>query len=508
MQDHEKLLSAVKINGQDVIMESSDFITARDGEHEVRVGFSLQGIKKLIPIVRPMYSKERPSFIDESAMDEFQKGALKRQFEEKWVRSKDSFVKSTELINFRESVAFAREAYVSHGYQVQPKLFTISDSPVSCGMVHQICQHREVLEYLGCGSLWGLLDRNTFKPDDTYFDTLICWNEERENKRVKAKFVSPTSDPEMYNRIWRSAIESVMVAATGKVNRDILENAAILGPVGVLAKKFDTLRDIKATMYDGCEGDKSWWENKYAAKMRYSESDVSDVRRDIQNAINLQAYGNCDSECAAYWDWHMQIGCENAEKYFPLVGMAMTAGWWHASEITCHLQNRPWSIGFDAAMQNLHNVTGPALAYRDGYTYWSIENQKVDEQLVMCPETQTLDQIERETNADLKTIRISRWGGVDEEGDGKAGLGWARYARESGMKVVDKWINPMTAYEEALLVPDGDDNVQVLLAVCPTKRPFGVPVPKIDANGVRVNTCEQAQRWTAPEPGLNIIGRT
>lgn len=501
---HERLR---KLLGNGWELSKEDFLWAND---DTRVGFSLDGIKKLIPLVKKLYSKDRPKFEqDEDSMSEYQRTQMKDEFFKKWVHGPDSYVKSTELVDLKNSAHLAREAYFAQGYDVLPKIYTICDSPVSCGMVYRICDSREVLEYLGCGHLWGLKDDGVFfKEDSEYFDTLIRHNEERENNRVKSTFVSPSCEPEMYNGVLRSAIETIMVAANGKVDRQKLEDAALLGPIGLLAHKFDSLSQIKATMYDGCEGDKSWWMEKYCSEARYEQSDIDNVRRAIQNAINLQAYGNCDSECAAYWDWHMQMDCENAEKYFPLIGMAMCSGWWHASAITCHLQNRPWSIGFNSQMQALHKVNGPSLAYRDRYTYWSLEGIRCDEQLVMRPETQTVAQIENEPNADLKTIRISRFAGVDQKGEAKAGEGWAKYVKVSGMKPVHEWDNPLTTLPEALFANPKDDNVQVLMASCPTGRPFGIPVPKVNADGKRIATCQDAQEWVKPRPGLNVIART
>lgn len=488
-------------------LQDSDFHVVNG----TRVGFSLDGIKRLIPLVKGLYSNSSPELMDESNdLTEFQSREMRDQFVQKWISSDNSVFKNTDLVDFRSAVSFARESYIAYGHgDAMPKIFMICDSPVSCAMVYRMCDDHEVLEYLGCGRLWGLLDRETlFKPDSEYFDVLVRHNEAREEQRLKSSRESVLCEPQMYHNVLRSAIESLMIAANGVVDRKKLDDASLLGPVGLLSKKFGTLSKIKSTMFDGCKGDLSWWSDQYAAVSRFTASEVSAVRRQIQAAINLQAYGNSDAECSAFWDWNMQMGCENAEKCFPLVGMSMVCGWWLASSITCLLQNRPHAIGIDAELRALHSETGPALAYRDGYEYWYIEGQRCDEQLVMSPETQTVEQIENETNADLKTIRIARFAGVDSKGQGNAGEGWAKYVRLSGMIPVDHWTNPMTSLPEALFRDLKDSESQVLMASCPTGRPFGIPVPKRDANGMVIGTCEQAQKWVMPRPGLNVIGRT
>jgi hypothetical protein len=58
----------------------------------------------------------------------------------------------------------------------------------------------------------------------------------------------------------------------------------------------------------------------------------------------------------------------------------------------------------------LHNVNGPAAIWSDGWSLWSIDGVAVDEQIVMRPETQTVEQINAETNLEVKGVRISQFG--------------------------------------------------------------------------------------------------
>lgn len=130
-------------------------------------------------------------------------------------------------------------------------------------------------------------------------------------------------------------------------------------------------------------------------------------------------------------------------------------------------------------------LDGPAMVSLD-LSLWFIDGLKVDEQIVMRPETQTIAQIDGEKNADVRSIRISRFG-------------WPRYLKDSGAEPRHVSENYVTGCPEALYrTKDGN---QRLVVVCPTGRQFAMGVPP------EIETCEQAQRWLAPFE-VNILSAT
>ncbi len=79
-----------------------------------------------------------------------------------------------------------------------------------------------------------------------------------------------------------------------------------------------------------------------------------------------------------------------------------------------------------------------AVRYCDGFGVWAIGGIRLDEQIVMRPESQTLKQIDNEQSQDIKSIRIERFG-------------WTRYIRESNAKCIDSVDrNPISGTPEAL----------------------------------------------------------
>ena len=136
----------------------------------------------------------------------------------------------------------------------------------------------------------------------------------------------------------------------------------------------------------------------------------------------------------------------------------------------------------------LHCEDGPAIEWRDGNVAWYIEGVRVDRQIVMAPETQTAAQIDAEQNADVKEIRIRRFG-------------WPRYLQESGARVVDSRICEVTNTTEALM--ETKDGNRRLMVTCPTRRRFAPGVPR------EIKTCEEAQRWLAgPFGQARVVART
>jgi hypothetical protein len=147
--------------------------------------------------------------------------------------------------------------------------------------------------------------------------------------------------------------------------------------------------------------------------------------------------------------------------------------WWPYSRI-CLVSERPAEIHVLNG-RRLHNDTGPAVRFCDGWSIWAIDGVLVDEQVVLHPETQNLRQIRRERDAEVKRIRIERYG-------------WDRYLAEVGARVIDRRRNDIEATRETLL--RGPDSETVLVCACPsTARIYALQVPP------EIQTCQEAQAW-------------
>ena len=164
--------------------------------------------------------------------------------------------------------------------------------------------------------------------------------------------------------------------------------------------------------------------------------------------------------------------------------VSKSTSWWWPYSNGIVAAERPSRIRRDGDL--LHSDDSPAVEFRDGWQHWAIDGITVDEQIVMSPGSQTVEQINGDENEERRRIRIERFGVL-------------RYVESSGSKVVETRKNEVeNTYEILVETLHG----QRLMTHCPsTGRRYFLSVPD------RVETCEQAQRaiWGVD---FNIIGRT
>jgi hypothetical protein len=149
----------------------------------------------------------------------------------------------------------------------------------------------------------------------------------------------------------------------------------------------------------------------------------------------------------------------------------------------CIACERPIFIGWQDGV--IHSETGMAVEHKDGWGIWAIEGVRVDEQIVMAPETQALEQIKLDDNEEVRRIRISRYG-------------WHRYLDECGAAPIDTKI-VSAGWMESLIVCE---DMTVLCTYDPsTGRPYALEVDP------SCRTCGEAQRYLmAPEIAFEGLG--
>jgi hypothetical protein len=197
-----------------------------------------------------------------------------------------------------------------------------------------------------------------------------------------------------------------------------------------------------------------------------------------------------------------------AQRLAPIVELLSHGLNWTIEDGTIIISHPPDRLEFNEDWA-LHSETGPAIAYAGGPVLsWAINGVQVNEQIVMRPETQTLSQIRGEKNAEVKRVRIERYG-------------WARYLKESDAKVLDvavhpQWMESLMEVDRASpatiglkidnrIFRDVDEGYKVLVTVDPsTGRVYAL---EVDGD---CQTCADAQRYLlAPEiafgrSGVNI----
>ena len=207
--------------------------------------------------------------------------------------------------------------------------------------------------------------------------------------------------------------------------------------------------------------------------------------KDISSGL---MFGNHDANWLGYYEYFWKVlGIKECSIIEGLVGIAENCGWWYGYDAFAIFQDRPVEIHRDAE-HRLHREDGPAISYADGLKVYAIDGYRLTEQIVMKPETLTVDQINGETNGDIQSIMLDRFG-------------WHNYIERTSAKLIDFRDNDVEFSKEALY--NCGDKGKRLIVTCPTGRVFAKGVPN------SVNSCEEAQRWLGNDVNneFNVVGR-
>lgn len=161
---------------------------------------------------------------------------------------------------------------------------------------------------------------------------------------------------------------------------------------------------------------------------------------------------------------------------------------WLPFRDVCLLCERPVSLKMSDSpfqQQQLHCEDGPAIAFSDGTCFYCFNGVIVNEQIIMSPQTQSLVDIRNEMNADVKRIRIERFG-------------WVRYLSRCHAYVIEHKRNDISQTEESLMQLY---QMRVLVCACPsTARIYAMQVPK------SCKTVDEAQHYLSHGLNKRLIG--
>ena len=152
------------------------------------------------------------------------------------------------------------------------------------------------------------------------------------------------------------------------------------------------------------------------------------VRTSVENSV----YGQHD----ANWLWLYAYFAEvcgltqQTELLGGLWELSRTAGWALPHEKICWISERPCLVR-QGENRGLHSVTGPAIAYPDGFRIYAVHGVCVPRHVIVTPDEITVAMIESERNQEVRRIMISRYK-LGEEINGAAA-----YLRDCGAEIVE-----------------------------------------------------------------------
>ena len=169
------------------------------------------------------------------------------------------------------------------------------------------------------------------------------------------------------------------------------------------------------------------------------------------------------------------------ERLSSLWSLSQSAGWAIPHANICFVSERHNVCKLENG--RIHCENGPAISYPDGFSIYAIHGVRVPQDVVTEPEKQTLKVIEAEGNAEVKRIRIERYG-------------WPKYLHESGAKIVHQRRNDRDAQVERLYrMTDGTQRFECIDPS--TGRRYALGCPR------EIADCQQAQNWMSH--GLDVF---
>lgn len=136
----------------------------------------------------------------------------------------------------------------------------------------------------------------------------------------------------------------------------------------------------------------------------------------------------------------------------------------------------------------LHSLDGPAVKFRCGRALFYIEGVQVPSKVVLQPDKLTIDDINGESNEEVKRIITERYG-------------LERYITEVADEVLDQRKNEIDFCNEVLILYENKSRVALVTACCSTNKRFVLPVPR------ETRTCEAAQAWLFAQTGADRSGK-
>jgi hypothetical protein len=135
------------------------------------------------------------------------------------------------------------------------------------------------------------------------------------------------------------------------------------------------------------------------------------VRASVGASVGDSVYGQHEAHWLAFYRYfHDVCGLtEQTERFAGLWMVAESAGWWLPHEHICWVSERHNILHRDGEGR-LHNESGMALAYPDGWGVYAVHGVRVPEKVILAPDTLTTDEVLKEQNVEIRRVMLERFG--------------------------------------------------------------------------------------------------
>lgn len=154
---------------------------------------------------------------------------------------------------------------------------------------------------------------------------------------------------------------------------------------------------------------------------------INEIEKTEKKYYYTSLWGNHDAYWASLFDFCKQIKVDFDEQQTRIInawiGLTWNCNWWYPFEQYCVCVRKPSEIHLDD-QRRLHNTKGPAIAYRDGWSVYSVGGVLVPDWIITNPEKITIASLEKEQNAEVRRIMIDQ-------------MGVGKYLEDVGAETVD-----------------------------------------------------------------------
>ena len=200
----------------------------------------------------------------------------------------------------------------------------------------------------------------------------------------------------------------------------------------------------------------------------------------LRNNLDYLFWGQHEAAWSAFYNWPDEFlrpmyNPEERAKLSWWLDLSKSCGWWQPYRGIVFICERPMKQAVDEHGR-LHCATGAALECRDGWEVYAWHNVRVNEQIIMRPETLTAEQILKEPNAEVRRVMVERHG-LDRFLSGANAK--KIHSDQDGRRILHRieW--------------QGDEPIVAVQVKCPTTgQTYFLRVPPT------IDRCDKAVAWT------------
>jgi hypothetical protein len=157
---------------------------------------------------------------------------------------------------------------------------------------------------------------------------------------------------------------------------------------------------------------------KYAAlRDSFLQHITNAVENTLSKHLDNYFYGSQNAPWLAYYLYCRDVlGISYDEQYNNIINLwydiSKSCFWWFPYKGICIVCNKPEICKFEPNGESprVHSERGPAIGFRDGWSIYSWHGILVDKHIIDQPETITVEEIEKEENAEVRRIQVERYG--------------------------------------------------------------------------------------------------